>query len=66
MIHVRESQKWRFVLHELIVHLHLCLLGCVYCLSTCWLGCHMFSRGKGITKVCAIQLQLAGEHMFLG
>jgi Fe-S-cluster-containing dehydrogenase component len=47
-----------------VVHLHLCLLGCAYCLLACWLGCHMLSRGKGITKVCAIWLQPSGEHMF--
>jgi hypothetical protein len=46
-----------------VVHLHLCLLSCAYGLLTCWLGCHMPLRGKGITKVCAIQLQLGGEHM---
>jgi hypothetical protein len=26
----------------------------------------MVLSGKGITKVCAIQLQLGGEHMFSG
>ncbi len=38
----------------LVVHLHLCLLGSAYCLLACWSSCHMFLRGKGITKVCAI------------
>jgi hypothetical protein len=47
-----------------VVHLHSCLLGCTYCLLTCWSGCHMFLGGKGITKVCAIRLQPRGEHMF--
>jgi hypothetical protein len=48
-----------------IVHLHLCLLGCACCLLGCWLGCHMFLRVKGITKMCAIRLQPRGEHKFL-
>ncbi len=45
-----------------VVHLHLCLLGCAYYLLACWSGCQMLSRGKGITKVCAIWLQPSGEH----
>ncbi len=47
-----------------VVHFHLSLLGCACCLLTCWLSCYMLSRGKGITKVCAIRLRLGGEHMF--
>jgi hypothetical protein len=39
-----------------VVHLHLCLLGCAYCLLTCWSGCHMFSS-------FAIWLQPNDEHM---
>jgi hypothetical protein len=46
-----------------VVHLHLCLLGCTCCLLACLLGCHMLSKGKEITKVCAIWVQPKGEHM---
>jgi hypothetical protein len=47
-----------------VLHFHLCLLGYAYCLLACWSRCSMLSRGKGITKVCVIRLQLGGEHMF--
>jgi len=36
------------------VHLHLCLLGYICCMLTCWLSCHMLLHGRGIIKVCAI------------
>jgi hypothetical protein len=48
------------------VHLHACLLGRAYFLLACWLSCHMLLRGREIIKMCAIQLQPAGEQMFLG
>jgi hypothetical protein len=28
-----------------VVHFHLCLLGCAYCLLACWSSCTILSRG---------------------
>jgi hypothetical protein len=46
------------------VHLHLCSLGCLSCLSICWLGCHMIWRGRRVVKMCAIWLWPSNEHKF--
>ncbi len=46
------------------VHLHFCSLSCFFCLSICWLGCHMIWRGRRVVKMCAIRLWPGAEHMF--
>jgi hypothetical protein len=50
MILMQESQKWRFVLHDL------CISTYVYWVAPIayWLSCHMLSNGRDIIKVCAI------------